>query len=127
MVVSATGGSASATGGTASATGEKFGRIWSNSNQFLGGTNSATGGRLFNTIDEFFLANDQLFPAKKTKSKRNLPDFSLIYKVWGIFWEELKLKYAMFVQQLDKVKEDDILTFTFLGFKFFGKFKIRSV
>ena len=81
-----------------------------------------------NAIDEYFLSNDhQLFPAKKTtKDWRNFPDLSLIYKVWGIFWEELKLKYAMFVQQLDKVKEDDILTFSFLGFKFFGKFKIRS-
>ena len=100
-----------------------------------GGTNSATGRRL-NAIDEYFLGNDhQLlpsnnhpFPAKKTtKDGRDFPDLSLIYKVWGIFWEELKLKYAMFVQQLDKVKEDDILTFSFLGFKFFGKFKIRSV
>ena len=55
-----------------------------------------------------------------------MPDLSLMYKVWGIFWEELKLKYAMFVEQLDKVKEDDVLAFSFLGFKFFGKFKIRS-
>ena len=83
---------------------------------------TAAPGRWHNHID--LVSNNHLLPAK---SKRNLPDFSLIYKVWGIFWEELKLKYAMFVQQLDKVKEDDILTFTFLGFKFFGKFKIRSV
>ena len=82
-----------------------------------------------NAIDGYFLGDThQLLPARKrTKDERNLPDLSLIYKVWGIFWEELKLKYAMFVQQLDKVKEDDILTFSFLGFKFFGKFKIRSV
>ena len=92
-----------------------------------------------NAIDKYFLGNahqlindhfrndHQLFPSKRTKDERNLPDLSLIYKVWGIFWEELKLKYAMFVQQLDKVKEDDILTFSFLGFKYFGKFKIRSV
>ena len=97
-----------------------------------------------NAIDEYFLGNAhqllpakdtkgyfhgndyQLLPAKSTKDERNLPDLSLIYKVWGIFWEELKLKYAMLVQQLDKVKEDDVLTFSFLGFKFFGKFKIRS-
>ena len=55
-----------------------------------------------------------------------MPDFSLVYKMWAIFWEELKLKYAMFLQQLDLVQEDDILTFSFLGFTFFGKFKIRS-
>ena len=94
-----------------------------------GGTNSATGRRL-NAIDKYFLGdgNDhQFLPAERTKNERNLPDLSLIYKVWGIFWEELKLKYAMLVQQLDKVKEDDVLTFSFLGFKFFGKFKIRSV
>ena len=106
-----------------------------------GGTNSATGrrGRRLNSVDRYFLDNgpqllptkktkieDQLLSDKKTKSERNLPDLSLIFKVWGIFWEELKLKYAMFVQQLDRVKEDDILTFSFLGFKFFGKFKIRS-
>ena len=80
-------------------------------------------------MDEYFLGDThQLLPDKKrTKDERNLPDLSLIYKVWGIFWEELKLKYAMFVEQLDNVKEDDILTFSFLGFKFFGKFKIRSV
>ena len=102
-----------------------------------GGTNSATGrrGRRLNSVDRYFLDNgpqllptkktkieDQLLSDKKTKSERNLPDLSLIFKVW----EELKLKYAMFVQQLDRVKEDDILTFSFLGFKFFGKFKIRS-
>ena len=81
-----------------------------------------------NAIDGYFLGDThQLLPAKRTKDERNLPDLSLIYKVWGIFWEELKLKYAMFVEKLDKVKEDDILTFSFLGFKFFGKFKIRSV
>ena len=92
-----------------------------------GGTNSATGRRL-NAIDKYFLGEaHQLLPAKKTQDERNLPDLSLIYKVWGIFWEELKLKYAILVQQLDKVKEDDVLTFSFLGFKFFGKFKIRSV
>ena len=91
-------------------------------------------------MDEYFLGNahqlhpakrtkddHQLLPAKRTRTESILPDLSLIFKVWGIFWEELKLKYAMFVQQLDKVKEDDILTFSFLGFKFFGKFKIRSV
>ena len=55
-----------------------------------------------------------------------MPDFSLVYKMWAIFWEELKLKYAMFLQHLDLVQEDDILTFSFLGFTFFGKFKIRS-
>ena len=77
---------------------------------------------------DFFLGNArQLLPAKRTQDERNLPDLSLIYKVWGIFWEELKLKYAMLVQQLVKVKEDDVLTFSFLGFKFFGKFKIRAV
>ena len=82
-------------------------------------------------MDEYFLNDEHpseyflgIFPLHK--SEHSLPDLSLIYKVWGIFWEELKLKYAMFVQQLDKVKEDDILTFSFLGFKFFGKFKIRS-
>ena len=82
-----------------------------------------------NAADKYFLGDThQLLPVKKrTKDGRNLPDLSLIYKVWGIFWEELKLKYAMFVEQLDKVKENDILTFSFLGFKFFGKFKIRSV
>ena len=71
---------------------------------------------------------DQFLPDKKTKKDdSDSPDLSLIFKVWGIFWEELKLKYAMFVQQqLDRVKEDDILTFSFLGFKFFAKFKIRS-
>ena len=64
-------------------------------------------------------------PRKMTVLKSR--DLSLIFEVWGIFWEELKLKYAMFVQQqLDRVKEDDILTFSFLGFKFFAKFKIRS-
>ena len=90
-----------------------------------GGTNSATGRRL-NAIDEYFLGNvHHLMPGKETND-HNLPDLSLIYKVWDIFWEELKLKYSMFVQQLDKVKEDDVLTFSFLGFKFFGKFKIRS-
>ena len=84
-------------------------------------------------MDEYFLNDEHpseyflgIFPFHTTKSKRNFPDLSLIYKVWAIFWEELKLKYAMFVQQLDKVKEDDILTVSFLGFKFFGKFKIRS-
>ena len=82
-------------------------------------------------MDEYFL-NDKhpseyflgIFPFQK--SERSLPDLSLIFKVWGIFWEELKLKYAMFIQQLDMVKEDDILTFSFLGFNLFGKFKIRS-
>ena len=82
-------------------------------------------------MDEYFLSDEHpseyflgILPFQK--SERSLPDLSLIFKVWGIFWEELKMKYAMFVQQLDKVKEDDILTFSFLGFKFFGKFKIRS-
>ena len=71
---------------------------------------------------------DQFLPDKKTKKDdSDSPDLSLIFKVWGIFWEELKPDYAMFVQQqLDMVKEDDILTFSFLGFKFFAKFKIRS-
>ena len=86
------------------------------------------------TVDEYFLSDDHpseyflgIFPFHSDpKSERSLPDLSLIYEVWGTFWEELKLKYAMFVHQLDKVKEDDILTFSFLGFKFFGKFKIRS-
>ena len=103
-----------------------------------GGTNSATG-RPLNSVDRHFLGNylqlvpakktnkDKLLPDKKSKSDSNLPDLSLILKVWGIFWEEMRLKYAMFVQQqLDRVKEDDILTFSFLGFKFFAKFKIRS-
>ena len=83
-------------------------------------------------MDKYFLSDEHpseyflnAFPFHKSES--HLPNISLIYKVCGIFWEELKLKYAMFVQQLDKVKEDDILTFSFLGFKYFGKFKIRSV
>ena len=71
---------------------------------------------------------DQFLPDKKTKKDdSDSPDLSLIFKVWGIFWEELKLKYAMFVQQqLERVKEDDIPTFSFLGLKLFGKFRIPS-
>ena len=100
-----------------------------------GGTNSATSRRL-NSVNRHFLDNylqfvpakktikDNLLPDKKSKSDSNLPDLSLIFKVWGIFWEELKLKYATFVQQqLDMVKKDDIITFSFLGLKFFAKLK----
>ena len=77
-------------------------------------------------MDDYFLSNEHpseyfLFPSYN--SEGNLPNLSLIYKVWGIFWEELKLKYAILVQQLNEVKEDDLLTFSFLGFNFFGIFK----
>ena len=104
-----------------------------------GETNSANS-RCLNSVDRYFLGNylqllpaektnkDQFLPAKQTiKDEGNLAELSLIFKVWGIFWEELKLKYAMFVQQqLERVKEDDIPTFSFLGLKLFGKFRIPS-
>ena len=81
---------------------------------------------MFDAVDYYFLSDDKLLRAKINKEESVLPDFSLVYKMWAIFWEELKLKYAMFLQHLDLVQEDDILTFSFLGFTFFGKFKIRS-
>ena len=44
--------------------------------------------------------------------------------LWGLFWEELKLKYARMVDQMDEVEEGDVLTLSFLGNDLFGKFRL---
>ena len=43
---------------------------------------------------------------------------------WGLFWEELKLKYGWLVSQMDDVEEGDVLTLTFIGLQLFGKFRL---
>ena len=44
--------------------------------------------------------------------------------VWGLFWEELKLKYARFVALMDEVEEGDVLTLSFLGVDLLGEFRL---
>ena len=44
--------------------------------------------------------------------------------VWGLLWEELKLKYARFVALMDEVEEGDVLTLSFLGVDLLGEFRL---
>ena len=84
-------------------------------------------GRLIESWGNFFLdrfvANDD----KRRRAKGDghfFANLQLVRMAWGLFWEELKLKYGWLVSQIDEVGEGDVLTFSFLGLELFGKFRL---
>ena len=83
-------------------------------------------GRLFESWGNVFL--DQLGDEDKGKREGGgqfSANLQLVRIFWGLFWEELKLKYARFVAQMDEVEEGDMLTLSFLGVDLFGEFKFH--
>ena len=90
-----------------------------------GGSNVVTS-RLIESWGNFFLDR---FVADDDKRRREgdghfFANLQLVSMAWGLFWEELKLKYGWFVSQLEEVEEGDVLTLTFLGLELFGKFRL---
>ena len=89
-----------------------------------GGSNTATG-RLIeswgNVILDQFADNDK----RRTEGDGHFyANLQLVRMAWGLFWEELKLKYARLVAQMDEVEEGDVFTFSFLGVDLFGEFRL---
>ena len=83
-------------------------------------------GRLFESWGNVFL--DQLGDEDKDKREGGgqfSANLQLVRIFWGLFWEELKLKYARFVAQMDEVEDGDMLTLSFLGVDLFGEFKFH--
>ena len=75
-------------------------------------------------LDRFVADNDK----RRTEGNRHFFDnLQLISMAWGLFWEELKLKYGRLVGQMDEVEEGDVLTFTFLGLELFGKSRLYPI
>ena len=90
-----------------------------------GGSNVVTS-RLIESWGNFFLDR---FVADDDKRRREgdghfFANLQLVSMAWGLFWEELKLKYGWFVSQMDEVEEGDVLTLAFLGLELFGKFRL---
>ena len=117
-------------GGTNSATssGRQFGAYLEEDPSVAGGSNMVIG-RLIESWGNFFLDR---FVADDDKRRRAgdghfFANLQLVSMAWGLFWEELKLKYGRFVSQMDEVGEGDELTFTFLGLELFGKFRLYPI
>ena len=86
-------------------------------------------GRLIESWGKFFL--DQFLADNDKRRKEGDGHFfaslKLVRMAWGLFWEELKLKYGRLVSQMDEVEEGDVLTFTFLGLELSGKFRLYPI
>ena len=94
------------------------------------GGSSMLTSRLIESWGNFFLNR---FVANEDKKRRAEGDghffanLQLVRMAWGLFWEELKLKYGRFVSQMDEAEEGDVLTLTFLGLELFGKFRLYPI
>ena len=89
-----------------------------------GGTNTATG-RLIESWINVFLDRFADEDKRKTEGEGHFyANLQLVSMVWGLFWEELKLKYARLVAQMDEVEGGDVLTLSFLGVDLFGEFRL---
>ena len=90
-----------------------------------GGSNTASG-RLIESWGNVFL--DQFADEDNRRTEEDEGDFyanlQLVRMVWGLLWEELKLKYARFVALMDEVEEGDVLTLSFLGVDLLGEFSL---
>ena len=89
-----------------------------------GGSNTVTG-RLIGSWVNVFL--DRFADEDNRRTEREgyfFANLQLVRMLWGLFWEELKLKYARMVDQMDEVEEGDVLTLSFLGVDLFGKFRL---
>ena len=87
-----------------------------------GGSNTVTG-RLIGSWVNVFL--DRFGDEDKSKAEGDFyANLQLVRMVWGLLWEEVKLKYARLVAQMHLVEEGDLLTLSFLGVDLFGKFRL---
>ena len=87
-----------------------------------GGTNTVTGRLSESWVDVFL---DQFADDDKSKAEEDFyANLQLVRMVWGLLWEEVKLKYARLVAQMHQVEEGDLLTLSFLGVDLFGKFRL---
>ena len=95
----------------------------------LPGGSSMVTSRLIESWGNFFLNR---FVADNDKRRAEgdgyfFANLQLVRMAWGLFWEELKLKYGWLVSQMDEVEEGDVLTLTFLGLELFGKFRLYPI
>ena len=91
-----------------------------------GGSNTASG-RLIESWGNVFLDRftDEDNRRTEEEDERDFyANLQLVRMVWGLLWEELKLKYARFVALMDEVEEGDVLTLSFLGVDLFGEFRL---
>ena len=91
-----------------------------------GGSNTVTG-RL---LESWGQTLKQWTTGEKEEKKEREEDFfanlGLVRMAWGLLWEEVKLKYARLVSQIqERVEDGDVLTFNFLGLEFWGQFRFQ--
>ena len=90
-----------------------------------GGSNTASG-RLIESWVNVFLHRFADEDNRRIEEDEGdvYANLQLVRMVWGLFWEELKLKYARFVALMDEVEEGDVLTLSFLGVDLLGEFRL---
>ena len=127
------------TGGTNSAT--ATGRRFKKGTEFLdlenfdvevydpsvpGGSNTVTGRLLESwgqTLKRWTTGEEE---EKNGRGEDFFANLKLVRIAWGLFWEEVKLKYARLVSQIqERVEDGDVLTFSFLGLEFWGQFRFQ--
>ena len=91
-----------------------------------GGSNTVTG-RL---LESWGQTLKQWTTGEKEEKNGREEDFfanlGLVRMAWGLLWEEVKLKYARLVSQIqERVEDGDVLTFSFLGLEFLGQFMFQ--
>ena len=91
-----------------------------------GGSNTVTGRLLESwgqTLKQWTTGEGE---EKNGREENFFANLKLVRMAWGLLWEEVKLKYARLVSQIQKRGEDgDVLTFSFLGLEFWGEFRLR--
>ena len=93
-----------------------------------GGSNTVTG-RLLESWGQVLLKRWTKEEKKENKNGREenlFANLGLVRMAWGLLWEEVKLKYARLVSQIqERVEDGDVLTFSFLGLEFWGQFRFQ--
>ena len=92
-----------------------------------GGSNTASGRLIESGVNVFFdqfADEDNRRTEEEEEEGHFYANLQLVRMVWGLLWEELKLKYARFVALMDEVEEGDVLTLSFLGVDLLGEFRL---
>ena len=91
-----------------------------------GGSNTVTGRLLESwgqTLKQWATGEEE---EKNGKEENFFANLKLVGMAWGLLWEEVKLKYARLVSQIqERVEDGDVLTFSFLGLEFWGQFRFQ--
>ena len=91
-----------------------------------GGSNTASGRLIESWVNVFLdrFAGEDNERTEEEDEGDFYANLQLVRMVWGLLWEELKLKYARFVALMDEVEEGDVLTLSFLGVDLLGEFRL---